>query len=435
MTVTKRDDARGRVEPRRTLFDRAQISPLWRTPAKPLTLILAVEALSVTCLVAANVKWPGDLRHAGYLLLLFAMSAVLAESVDRVERLRRYLAATTQVFMNPTSVWFVAGAIVLPVGYAAALAALVGTHTAIRVSRHRAAPLYRTIYTAASDVLAASSAALAFTLVSDGPDRLLGGVWGSIAVMLAIVTYWTVNGALISGVIWLTQRPDRPRDLLMSPDEELLEVATLCLGAGLAITMLDAPAVAPLVLVVMVVLRRSALVRQLQEQATHDTRTGLLNSGAWRQEAERELARSARSGDDISLLMIDLDHFKVLNDTHGHQAGDRALKAVADCLTETLRGYDAVGRYGGEEFAALLVDADELTGEAVAERVCAKIREIELADDVRVTASIGVATAAASRTDLDALVSRADAALYVAKNRGRDRVSPAPRQAAHVRAD
>jgi diguanylate cyclase (GGDEF)-like protein len=324
---------------------------------------------------------------------------------------------------------------VLPVGYAAALAALVGTHTAIRVSRHRAAPLYRTIYTAASDVLAASSAALAFTLVSDGPDRLLGGVWGSIAVMLAIVTYWTVNGALISGVIWLTQRPDRLRDLLMSPDEELLEVATLCLGAGLAITMLDAPAVAPLVLVVMVVLRRSALVRQLQEQATHDTRTGLLNSGAWRQEAERELARSARSGDDISLLMIDLDHFKVLNDTHGHQAGDRALKAVADCLTETLRGYDAVGRYGGEEFAALLVDADELTGEAVAERVCAKIREIELPDDVRVTASIGVATAAASRTDLDALVSRADAALYVAKNRGRDRVSPAPRQAAHVRAD
>jgi diguanylate cyclase (GGDEF)-like protein len=108
---------------------------------------------------------------------------------------------------------------------------------------------------------------------------------------------------------------------------------------------------------------------------------------------------------------------------------------VADCLTDTLRGYDAVGRYGGEEFAALLVDADELTGEAVAERVCAKIREINLPDGVTVTASIGVATAPASRTDLDALVSRADAALYVAKNQGRDRISPAARPAVRVRAD
>jgi diguanylate cyclase (GGDEF)-like protein len=308
-------------------------------------------------------------------------------------------------------------------------------HTLIRDRRAQASKPHRIVYSAATDLLGCVGAWFVFHAIAGPGPFGFDGALMAVGAILAMATYWVIDVGLIWAVIFLVQRPDRIRDLLLTPDEELLEIATLCLGALLAVTLLHAPAVAPLVLVVMVVLRRSALVRQLQEQATHDTRTGLLNSGAWRQEAERELARSARSGDDISLLMIDLDHFKVLNDTHGHQAGDRALKAVADCLTETLRGYDAVGRYGGEEFAALLVDADELTGEAVAERVCAKIREIELADDVRVTASIGVATAAASRTDLDALVSRADAALYVAKNRGRDRVSPAPRQAAHVRAD
>ena len=134
--------------------------------------------------------------------------------------------------------------------------------------------------------------------------------------------------------------------------------------------------------------------------------------------------------------MIDLDHFKRLNDTHGHQAGDRALKAVADCLTETLRGYDAVGRYGGEEFAALLVDADELTGEAVAERVCARIRELHIpggVDRIAVSASIGIATGPAADSGLDDLVARADAALYVAKRGGRDRVGVAPQLRCEVR--
>jgi diguanylate cyclase (GGDEF)-like protein len=424
MKLTAREYAGTRIDTRSPVLSRFQNSPLWRTPAKPLILILLVEAFAVTCLVAANVIWPGTRGDAGELFVLLGLSIVLAESVDRIERLRRYLAATSEVFVNPASVWFVAGAIVLPAGYAAVLAAAIGLHTVVRVLRHRAAPLYRTLYTASTDVVATSSAAVVFTVVA-GHGGMISDASSVVGVPLAMATYWAVNISLIYAVMWLVKRPARFRDVLVSTDEELLEIATVCLGAGLAVTLVDAPALAPLVLVVMVVLRRSALVRQLQEQATHDPRTGLLNAGAWRQEAERELARSARSGDEISLLMIDLDHFQALNDAHGHPAGDRALKAVADCLMETLRGYDAVGRYGGEEFSALLVDADELTGEAVAERVCAKIREIRLPDGVGVTASIGVATARASRTDLDTLVSRADAALYLAKNKGRDRVCAA----------
>jgi diguanylate cyclase (GGDEF)-like protein len=305
-------------------------------------------------------------------------------------------------------------------------------HTWLRNRRTQAGPTHRIVYSTCADVLACLAAAAVFQSISSTGTPDLGAAWSTVGVVLAMATYWLANTALIWAVVYLVRQPERLRDLFSTPDEELYEVATMSLGAMLAITLAHAPVLCPLVLVLMIVLRRSALVRQLQEQATRDARTGLLNAGAWRQEAEQELARSARGGGDISLLMIDLDHFKALNDAYGHPAGDRALKAVAECLTDTLRGYDAVGRYGGEEFSALLVDADELTGEAVAERVCAKIREIELPDGVTVTASIGVATAPAARTDLEALITRADAALYVAKNHGRDRVRAAQRVAARI---
>ena len=425
MSVNARGSADARVAASRPILSRLCSSPLWRTPAKPLILILAIEALCVTCLVAANVNASASWAKIGDFGLIFALSAVFAEVGNRVEVVRRYLSSRNDVFIGVTSVWLMAAVFALPLGLVGLMPVALGVHTLIRDRRSQATKPYRIVYTSATDVLACLAASLVFHgVVGTRPLGLDSGLM-VVGVVAALATYWIVNVGLIWSVLLLVQRPDRLRDLLSSFDEEILEVATLCVGAFLAVVLVHAPALSPLVLVVMIVLRRSALVRQLQEQATHDTRTGLLNAGAWRQEAERELSRSARSGDDISLLMIDLDHFKALNDAHGHQAGDRALKAVADCLTETLRGYDAVGRYGGEEFAALLVDADELTGEAVAERVCAKIREIKLPDDVRVTASVGVATAPAARTDLEALVSRADAALYVAKNQGRDRVSAA----------
>jgi diguanylate cyclase (GGDEF)-like protein len=425
MTGKRHGATSARADAPRTFFSRLLNSPLWRTPAKPLILILAVEALCVTCLVAANVKWATDWASTANLTLLFVMSVVCSEAINRVEIFRRYLAAPTGVYFDATGLWMLAGAIVLPVGLAGVLAVLIGIHTLISYHRTAGSRLLRVLYSIATDVAATLAAAMVFTVVAGGAGVDLGSTRSAVGILLAVATLWSVNSVLIWAVVYLVQRPERLRDLVGRADEEFLEISMFSLGALLAVMVHYAPILSPLVLVVMVVVRRSGLVGQLQEQATRDTRTGLLNAGAWRSESERELDRSARSGADVSLLMIDLDHFKALNDTYGHQAGDRALKAVAECLTETLRGYDAVGRYGGEEFAALLVDADELTGEAVAERVCAKIREIDIAGGIRVTASIGVATAPAARTDLDGLISRADAALYVAKNQGRDRVRPA----------
>ena len=160
----------------------------------------------------------------------------------------------------------------------------------------------------------------------------------------------------------------------------------------------------------------------MQVQATRDAKTGLLNAGAWRHEAERELVRAERLEAPVTVFMLDLDHFKNLNDAHGHQAGDAALKAVADCIGDALRGYDAVGRFGGEEFVALLTDIDAVQAGKVANRLLERIRTLRLAHEGSITASIGVGVGRSDAHSVDDLISVADQALYVAKNSGRDRV-------------
>jgi diguanylate cyclase (GGDEF)-like protein len=125
------------------------------------------------------------------------------------------------------------------------------------------------------------------------------------------------------------------------------------------------------------------------------------------------------------MLVIDLDRFKSLNDEHGHLVGDVALAAVADCIKNELRDYDAVGRYGGEEFVALLPNAGTNAAMRAAERVRARIEDRSFTaqpdgPELRLTASIGVATYPSYGTELDELIRAADMALYAAKAAGRN---------------
>jgi diguanylate cyclase (GGDEF)-like protein len=162
-----------------------------------------------------------------------------------------------------------------------------------------------------------------------------------------------------------------------------------------------------------------ALYREVGRLARTDSLTGVANRRAWDEELPRELARSARSGQPVSVALLDLDHFKAYNDEHGHQAGDRLLKAAAAAWESRLRKTDLLARYGGEEFAVLLPD-------------CALDNAMEIAERLRTaqpegTCSIGVADWD-GREDLSRLVARADRALYAAKAGGRDRclADPAP---------
>jgi diguanylate cyclase (GGDEF)-like protein len=171
----------------------------------------------------------------------------------------------------------------------------------------------------------------------------------------------------------------------------------------------------------------------LEAQSRIDAKTGLLNVSTWEREAEGEISRSMRTGTPLSLALVDIDHFKAVNDTHGHLVGDRVLRALADALTSHLRSYDKAGRFGGEEFVLLLTDTSEHDACRVAERLRSYVAEMTVpvsdapdAPDVQVTISIGVSAMEPGMTrDLTDLLAAADSALYRAKQSGRNKVAVA----------
>lgn len=163
----------------------------------------------------------------------------------------------------------------------------------------------------------------------------------------------------------------------------------------------------------------------LAHQATHDSLTGMLNRRAIIDHLRKELERARRHGDVLAIGMCDIDHFKQINDSYGHQTGDEMLYGFSQIVQESLRTYDSVGRMGGEEF---LVIAPMTTGTdctSLFERLCLRISEIRIptrSGALSVTMSIGVACAGKEST-VDDVLGAADAALYRAKNEGRNRVA------------
>jgi diguanylate cyclase (GGDEF)-like protein len=171
--------------------------------------------------------------------------------------------------------------------------------------------------------------------------------------------------------------------------------------------------------------RQRRVAALLERQAHTDELTGLANRLRFFEMAEAELARARRYDAALSVLMLDIDHFKEVNDVHGHRAGDRVLQQLARTCLEVLRNVDVVGRVGGEEFAILLPETALEGAVEVAERLreavaCAEVTRAE-GVPLRITVSIGVAVLAGA-ANLDTLMSRSDAALYDAKHQGRNRV-------------
>jgi diguanylate cyclase (GGDEF)-like protein len=173
---------------------------------------------------------------------------------------------------------------------------------------------------------------------------------------------------------------------------------------------------------VTVAVNHARLFAQTQQQALTDGLTGCFNRRFFEMQLERDMHLATRMRQPVSLILLDVDHFKRVNDTHGHDAGDVALRQLADSLRQELRGVDTATRYGGEEFAVILPQAGVEGAVAVAERLRARIERTEVPGVGFITASFGVATYPLHATSRDMLVSTADRALYNAKNTGRNRV-------------
>ena len=162
----------------------------------------------------------------------------------------------------------------------------------------------------------------------------------------------------------------------------------------------------------------------LREQATHDGLTGLLNRSAILEILGKELVRSGREGQPLSVLMIDLDHFKQINDQYGHLVGDAVLRESSARVRSAVRRYDSVGRYGGEEFLVVLPGCDGDAAKLRAERLrIAMVNQLFTiaARTIPVTCSIGCTTFTGAE-DAESLIRAADTALYTAKHRGRNRI-------------
>jgi diguanylate cyclase (GGDEF)-like protein len=411
----------------------------WDLAAAPrgvLPLYLTIEAATVALVVLFPGDRPTGLDWARFGALLVA-AGLQTELSLRTEKARRYLADGPHISM--TSVWMFGGAVVLPAAMAVGLTLIIYLHLWLRVWwRVQGRSAYRLAYSATTIVLAC---------VAVGPimkwcgvaNILTDGFQGGLvllAIVVSALVYTTINGVIVAVGIKL-HHPDRPwLRTFGTSSENALELATLSLGGATAVVLVTQPALVALMLLPVVVLHRNILMRQLEEKAAQDSKTGLLTAEEWRGRVANELMRTEGP---FAVLMVDLDRFKRVNDTYGHVAGDAVLRTVAETVTAQLRAYDSVGRWGGEEFAVLLPDIGEVGARDVAERIRRAVLDVEVPvsiDDTahvirNLSASVGVATYPDAGTTVDGLVHASDTAMYRAKRAGRNTVvswadQPAP---------
>jgi len=384
--------------------------------------VLAIEVAALVLVLTRTGDATPTAAGIGHSLILAGLGVVHTELAVGVERIRLMVTRPTHVGL--TSVWTFAAALTLPFAFAAGVAVIVQGYGWLR-SREARAPLYKHVYSTASVVLACGAASAVAAAA--------GGL-ASVVIPAALLVYTAVNSLLIAAVVALTVAPPRDATTLFGDvDANVLELATLALGALVALALGINPWLVALVLPPLLVLHRAVLVGRLEEAAATDGKTGLLNAHTWGARAQHQLRQAGGVGVPHAVLVLDLDHFKTVNDLYGHLAGDQVLAAVAAALRSEVRERDLVGRFGGEEFVILLVGRREggetdlgVIAERIRERVAGLVVDVTTPDGTvrirRLSVSVGGALHPGGRADLDGLLRIADTALYSAKRAGRNQV-------------
>jgi diguanylate cyclase (GGDEF)-like protein len=233
-----------------------------------------------------------------------------------------------------------------------------------------------------------------------------------------------VNNALIIGALRLSDPSCSIRKQVLDKEAAVTDLCQLSLAVLISLPAAFSPFLLVGAVPIVVVMRRFMMHAQLVTAARVDPKTGLLNAGTWQREAELEVARAERTRTPLAIAIADIDHFKAVNDRHGHLAGDAALSLISATMSALLRDYDLLGRFGGEEFAICLPHTDPAEAYRIADRLRQKISMISTqapgAPAVQITISVGVASFESAHRTLDELIAAADAALYRAKSSGRN---------------
>ena len=402
----------------------AQVRRAWPIFQLPRWLVAVIAAVVLADAIAIS-RALVHVTFRGDDLLIFAL--LLACGTVTVERSRK-LTESALVAKDVFGVWELPMAILLPPLYVliAPIPRMALTQWRIR----KVAP-HRRIYTAASISLSYYGAYLAFHQVSRlSPPAAPGhagrsAVW-VLAVTAAFAVQWAINSLLVAPAIKGSDPSARITALMLHRESLHNDFTEICVATAVTLGALVNPIAIVLALPFVTLLQRSSWHAQLVATSRIDGKTGLLNAETWRRESESELARARRSGLPLAVALIDIDHFKTVNDVFGHLAGDDALRALTAVLRSAVRDGDLVGRFGGEEFTLLLQQTDQAGAQAMAERIRAQVGDLRIDvgahDPVTLTVSIGVAATSEAGEPITELLAAADAALYRAKQAGRNQV-------------
>lgn len=407
---------------------------LWRLP-RLLCGILLLQAVVMSGALAAVCAWAEPVTAEQWILfglllaggwtsehLAFRMGEAFAVSAK---------GASGGVSLSTKAVWIFAAVVACPIQLAAVLALLLSLGEEFRVRRNRPAHNPHLLHRLTFNVTTTTTAAILGTLVYDGglTDRVHFTPW--MAVLAGVTAWLTMSlytNAVIALVIMLAVgAPYRyPLRLLWTGSAAWVGMASL--GFLLVFAWHSDAALVFIGIPPVLLLQQALLHRQLREAAQQDPKTGLAAAARWRELASAALQESRTRGSAVSVLVVDLDHFKVVNDTYGHLVGDDVLVAVAAAMEGAVREGDVLGRFGGEEFVVLLPGAGVPEAARIAERIRLAVAATEVAvagreRPLRVTTSLGVASGVSGERALEDLLDGADRALYAAKRAGRDRVA------------
>jgi len=400
----------------------------WAIWSLPRWLTVYVIAIVTVALAAIGVAAPfgGYSRRELALFGLLLVCAVAAVEVTRKAGEQGGLMTDVQ------GVWELPVAILLPPFFALIIPI---ADAALFQWRVAPSPPYRRVFSAAAVGLSYGAASLTFHGLSGLVPQNTGGalsrdtVWTALVILSALVK-WAVNKALVIPAVKGANRSANVRTAFFGGEGLYNDAAEISIAILVTFGVAGDPLLAVAALPVVTLLQRSLSHMQLVSESRNDSKTGLLNAATWDRESTVEVARAVRTQSPLAIAMVDIDKFKVINDTYGHLVGDQVLKEIANTLNALLRDYDLAGRFGGEEFSLLLPQTRAVDAFRIAERVRAKIAALSIiapgatgGERVQVTVSIGVAALdSGGKRELSQLLAMADAALYRAKAGGRDQV-------------
>jgi diguanylate cyclase (GGDEF)-like protein len=397
----------------------------WQIPGLIRAYVAAVPlvAFGLMCFTASQTTWRLDDLLKFLLLLTCGLASVAA-----TPRSAYVQGGITRDFIT---VWVLPVAVLLPPVYALVMPAPLYVLTLFRVHR---GVIHRKVFTASAIALAYGSASVVF---HSFPSSFAGGAIGTgthaltwaVAVMVCEQIGRRGHQVFITGAIKLSNPTVKLARAEWSREAVVADFAEFDLGVIVTLVVAVNPILSILAVPTTILARRFMMHGPLLEQTRIDTKTGLLNAATWEREATSEVARAVRLSAPLAVALVDIDHFKRVNDTYGHLVGDRVLRAVVDALRSQLRAYDLAGRFGGEEFIILLPQAKEADARAVAERLRQYVASLEIPIDdepdcgifVRLTISVGVASLDGEDRELTDLMAAADAAMYYAKETGRNK--------------